>query len=94
MVYLSEIESLEDLKELSTKQIKDLLAMNRVNFKGCVEKEELLKILQRLWKQEQRNKDNLETMEDESLCKICMDSPVRLDLLPHLYIKTTFRSTA
>jgi len=76
LVYLSEIESLEDLKELSTKQIKDLLAMNRVNFKGCVEKEELLRILQRLWKQEQRNKDNLETMEDESLCKICMDSPI------------------
>ena len=75
-MYLSEIEPLDDLKELSTKQIKDLLAMNRVNFKGCVEKEELLKILQRLWKQDQRNKDNLETMEDESLCKICMDSPV------------------
>ena len=50
--------------------------MNRVNFKGCVEKEELLKILQRLWKQEQRNKENIETMDDDSLCKICMDSPV------------------
>jgi len=76
LVYLSEIETLDDLKELSTKQIKDLLAMNRVNFKGCVEKEELLKILQRLWKQEQRNKNNLENMEDDSLCKICMDSPI------------------
>merc|ERR1712079_864869 len=30
LVYLSEIETLEDLNELSTKQIKDLLAMNRV----------------------------------------------------------------
>ena len=29
MVYLSEIESVEDLRELSTKQIKELLAMNR-----------------------------------------------------------------
>jgi len=76
LVYLSEIESLEDLKELSTKQIKEMLAMNRVNFKGCVEKDELLKILQRLWKQEQMNKDNIESMEDESLCKICMDSPI------------------
>ena len=76
LVYLSEIESLEDLKELSTKQIKEMLAMNRVNFKGCVEKDELLKILQRLWKQEQKNKDNIDSMEDESLCKICMDSPV------------------
>merc|ERR1712200_175149 len=43
MVYLSEIESVEDLRELSTKQIKEL-AMNRVNFKGCVEKDELLRI--------------------------------------------------
>ena len=76
MVYLSEIESLEDLKELSTKQIKEMLAMNRVNFKGCVEKEELLKILQRLWKQDQKNKDNIESMEDETLCKIYMDAPV------------------
>ena len=50
--------------------------MNRVNFKGCVEKDELLKILQRLWKQEQRHKENVDTMGDESLCKICMDSPV------------------
>jgi len=76
MVYLSEIESLDDLQELSTKQVKELLAMNRVNFKGCVEKDELLKIVERLWKQEQRNKEDVETMDDDSLCKICMDSPI------------------
>merc|ERR1719415_253699 len=64
MVYLSEIESVEDLRELSTKQIKELLAMNRVNFKGCVEKNELLRILERLWRQEQMNKDNIESMEE------------------------------
>ena len=51
---------------MSTKQIKDLLAMNRDNFKGCVEKGELLKILQRLWKQEQRNKENVDNMDDFS----------------------------
>ena len=90
LVYLSEIESLEDLKELSTKQIKEMLAMNRVNFKGCVEKEELLKILQRLWKQEQKNKDNLESMEDESLCKICMDSPVSVECMPGYCCNTQF----
>ena len=70
-MYLSEIQSIEDLRELSTKQVKELLAMNRwanisiwsfvyisvsppsfrVNFKGCVEKEELLKIVERLWRQ-------------------------------------------
>ena len=28
-MYLSEIQSIEDLRELSTKQVKELLAMNR-----------------------------------------------------------------
>ena len=100
MVYLSEIESVEDLRELSTKQIKELLAMNRyfvihsdalqwrkhalnsrVNFKGCVEKNELLRILERLWRQEQRHKEEGDTMDDDSMCKICMDSPVAVLLL-------------
>ena len=34
-------------------------AINRVNFKGVVEKDELLKILERLWKQEQRLKEKI-----------------------------------
>merc|ERR1719147_176320 len=69
MVYLSEIETLDDLNELSTKQVKELLAMNRVNFKGCVEKDELLKIVERLWRQEQRNKEEGDTMDDDAMCK-------------------------
>ena len=50
----------------------------RVNFKGCVEKDELLRILERLWRQEQRHKEEGDTMDDDSMCKICMDSPVAL----------------
>jgi len=77
MVYLSELESLDDLKELSSKQVKEILAMNRVNFKGCVEKEELLKIVERLWKQDQKSKEaDVDELDDDSLCKICMDAPV------------------
>lgn len=76
VVYLSEIQSEEDFKDLSAKQVKEILAMNRVNFKGCVEKEELLKIVERLWKEEQRNKQGLDTMLDDSLCKICMDAAI------------------
>lgn len=37
------------------KQAKDILAMNRVNFKGVVEKDELLKYVTRLWKQDQQS---------------------------------------
>ena len=29
MVYLAELESLDDLKELSSRQVKEILAMNR-----------------------------------------------------------------
>ncbi len=119
VVYLSEIATEEEINELSAKQMKDILAMNRVAFKGVVEKEELSKLLRRLWRQEQKamegeecnfaacvepsttnlnffrtsinlfsrqilfsffssffalsEKDNL---EDNDLCKICMDNPV------------------
>lgn len=54
LVYLSEIQTLEDVNELSVKQAKDILAMNRVNFKGVVEKDELLKHVTRLWRQEKQ----------------------------------------
>ena len=54
LVYLAEIDTLEELNELGVTQLKKLLAMNRVTFKGVVEKEELLRIVTRLWKQEQK----------------------------------------
>ena len=57
LVYLSEIQTLQDVNELSVKQAKDILAMNRVNFKGVVEKDELLKHVARLWRQEKQAQD-------------------------------------
>ena len=59
----------------------------RVNFKGCVEKNELLRILERLWRQEQRHKEEGDTMDDDSMCKICMDSPVAF-LYPLILFRT------
>jgi len=76
LVYLSEIQTLEEVNELSVKQAKDILAMNRVNFKGVVEKDELLKHVGRLWRQERQAQDDKESMNDSELCKICMDNPV------------------
>merc|ERR1711997_106082 len=76
LVYLSEIQTLQDVNELSVKQAKDILAMNRVNFKGVVEKDELLKHVSRLWKQEHRAQAEKDNLEDSDLCKICMDNPV------------------
>ena len=67
VVYLSEIQSAEDLRELSAKQAKGILAMNRVNFKSCVEMEELLKIVVN------RSIHANFTDKDNSICKICME---------------------
>eukprot|EP00096_Caligus_rogercresseyi_P008060 TRINITY_DN2636_c0_g1_i4.p1 TRINITY_DN2636_c0_g1~~TRINITY_DN2636_c0_g1_i4.p1 ORF type:complete len:387 (+),score=106.34 TRINITY_DN2636_c0_g1_i4:157-1317(+) len=76
LVQLSEIETEEDLLELSVKQMKEILALNRVMFKGVIEKEELLKIVQRLWLQDKRNNEDKDNMDDEEMCKICMDAKV------------------
>ena len=46
--------------------MKDMLAMNRVNFKGVVEKQELLKIVERVWRQHVKStegKENTSTID-------------------------------
>lgn len=39
----------EELDQLSVKQLKEILMLNRIDFKGCCEKSELLERVQRLW---------------------------------------------
>lgn len=39
----------EELDELSVKQLKEILMLNRIDFKGCCEKSELFERVQRLW---------------------------------------------
>ena len=76
LVYLKEIQTLEEVQELSVKQAKDILAMNQVNFKDVVEKDELLKHVSRLWKQEhkaQAEKDQLPDFQDELINRTYQD---------------------
>lgn len=40
---------MEELNNLSVKKLKELLALNRVDFKGCVEKAELIERANMLW---------------------------------------------
>lgn len=40
-----------DLDDLTVKQLKEILMLNRVDFKGCCEKTELLERVKRLWKE-------------------------------------------
>lgn len=38
-----------DLEDLSVKQLKEILMLNRVDYKGCCEKNELIDRVYRLW---------------------------------------------
>lgn len=46
---IEDFGSIEELQNLSSKDLKILLTLNRVDFRGCVEKSELLERAERLW---------------------------------------------
>lgn len=39
----------DELESMSVKQLKEILMLNRVDFKGCCEKQELKERVERLW---------------------------------------------
>lgn len=53
---LSDFGSAEDLSQLSSKQLKELLTLNRVDYKGCIERSELLERATRLWNDNEKKK--------------------------------------
>ncbi|CAM6032126.1 unnamed protein product, partial [Sphagnum compactum] len=79
-VDLTDINSSEDFDLLSVKQLKEILALNRVDYKGCCEKKELKERVLRLWKNHTSipKPDNLPA---DDLCKICMDAPIECVIL-------------
>lgn len=52
------IEQPEDIENLSVKELKEILATNFVNYKGCCEKVELLERVKLLWLDTQNNKNS------------------------------------
>ncbi|KAK3531795.1 hypothetical protein QTP70_029742 [Hemibagrus guttatus] len=81
---LSDIISVEDIEALSVRQLKEILARNFVNYKGCCEKWELMERVTRLY-HDQKDLQNLDSSAaatlEENMCKICMDSPIDCVLL-------------
>ncbi|XP_028662986.1 E3 ubiquitin-protein ligase rififylin isoform X2 [Erpetoichthys calabaricus] len=90
---LSDLNSVEDIDSLSVRQLKEILARNFVNYKGCCEKWELMERVSRLYNEQkdlQKLVSNNEANSgdskppagvDENLCKICMDAPIDCVLL-------------
>ncbi|XP_010764216.1 E3 ubiquitin-protein ligase RNF34-like isoform X2 [Notothenia coriiceps] len=93
---LSDISSLRDIEGLSVRQLKEILARNFVNFSGCCEKWELVERVNRLYRETEENRKSLEnvsstettdgekgplTVQDDNLCRICMDAVIDCVLL-------------
>ncbi|XP_036922459.1 E3 ubiquitin-protein ligase rififylin isoform X2 [Sturnira hondurensis] len=89
---LSDLTDPEDIEGLTVRQLKEILARNFVNYKGCCEKWELMERVTRLYKDqkglqhlvcgaEDQNGGAVPPSLEENLCRICMDSPIDCVLL-------------
>ncbi|XP_016326336.1 E3 ubiquitin-protein ligase rififylin-like [Sinocyclocheilus anshuiensis] len=89
---LSDLRSVEDIEALSVRQLKEILARNFVDYKGCCEKWELMERVTRLYHDQKDLQSMVSnategtdagpgTAVEENLCKICMDSPIDCVLL-------------
>ncbi|XP_071215665.1 E3 ubiquitin-protein ligase rififylin-like isoform X3 [Salvelinus alpinus] len=90
---LSDLAMAEDIEALSVRQLKEILARNFVNYKGCCEKWELMERVTCLYHDQKDLQNHLVSStkdgtdpsgtpgQEENLCKICMDSPIDCVLL-------------
>ncbi|NWI94837.1 RFFL ligase, partial [Pitta sordida] len=80
---LSDLRSVGDINALSVRQLKEILARNFVNYKGCCEKWELMERVTRLYREKdlQHLGGAGQPNTEDNLCKICMDAPIDCVLL-------------
>lgn len=57
---LSQIQNVDEVEQLSVKELKTILTANFVDFKGCCEKKELLDRVAALWKSKQQTEGKSE----------------------------------
>ncbi|KAJ8917156.1 hypothetical protein NQ315_012648 [Exocentrus adspersus] len=79
---IDDFKTIEELQSLSAKDLKILLSLNRIDYKGCVEKQELVERAQRLWEDNnEQKKEAPSNLPLQDLCKLCMDAPLDCVLL-------------
>ncbi|NXF09918.1 RFFL ligase, partial [Smithornis capensis] len=80
---LSDLRSIGDINALSVRQLKEILARNFVNYKGCCEKWELMERVTRLYREKdlQHLGGAGQPNTEDNLCRICMDAPIDCVLL-------------
>ncbi|CAK1582386.1 unnamed protein product [Parnassius mnemosyne] len=70
-----------DLEGLSVRQLKELLRRNRVEFRGCVERADLLQRARTLARNHKQLRQDIDNLPIEECCKICMAAPLECVLL-------------
>ena len=62
---LLDLESESQIEELTVKQLKVVLKRNCIDFKGCVEKQELTERVKRLWTAKKKQKGTERERDEE-----------------------------
>ena len=65
---LLDLESESQIEELTVKQLKVVLKRNCIDFKGCVEKQELTERVKRLWTAKKKQKGTERERERDEEC--------------------------
>ncbi|XP_038215448.1 E3 ubiquitin-protein ligase RNF34 isoform X2 [Zerene cesonia] len=80
-INLENIKRASDLDALNVKQLKELLTRNRVEYRGCLERKDLLERAKLLWRDHAKYKDEIDNLPLEECCKICFAAPLECVLL-------------
>ncbi|XP_068215289.1 E3 ubiquitin-protein ligase RNF34 [Palaemon carinicauda] len=81
IVSLGDLKTEDDIRRLSIRQCKEVLAFHRVNLSGVREKSELTNKIIILWKDYQASRQSVDSLPEELVCKICMDNVIDCVLL-------------
>ncbi|KAG5840686.1 hypothetical protein ANANG_G00191340 [Anguilla anguilla] len=73
---LSDIASLEDIENLSVRQLKEVLARNFVNYSGCCEKWELVERVSRLFRENEQNRKSMENVSNSITAVVAYPPPI------------------
>ncbi|CAG0898934.1 unnamed protein product [Darwinula stevensoni] len=80
-ISLSDLQCEQEVEKLSAKECKVILTLYRVSLHGLVEKQDLVDLVKRLWRDKEKARLEAEELPDSELCKICMAAPMDCVLL-------------
>ncbi|XP_051965239.1 E3 ubiquitin-protein ligase RNF34-like isoform X5 [Xyrauchen texanus] len=73
---LSDLSSLNDVEQLTVRQLKEILARNFVSISGCCEKWELVERVRRLYRESEENRKSIENVSNPITAVIACPPPI------------------